>query len=332
MTVGRIYLPFGISTGDPVADVQSIEDPLTIEAFETREDAIGIGLGFPTPALTLATPPVTPPPVRPLVINPIVSSISRSLGYKPSPPPPPTPFTPTPAPPLFNVGIYSYDGDTFDGRDKGGYNPKDHYNATVGFRTKGNCGRPYDQLLGTTLCPWAIDVDVDYNSSVFDSRFLEEEYRPFLGQIGFVPGMAASIKGTLGPVSLVGEWNGALNRAKFIDDQGNSVSITPYAWQISLGYQFDWNPWVEEIGALGNYLTIGYSESRDLAGVTQLINGEPNRVGFIPKRRFILGAGEWVLDNLQFAIEYNLSKDYSKNEGGTGNYASGFFSQLTAVW
>jgi hypothetical protein len=38
------------------------------------------------------------------------------------------------------------------------------------------------------------------------------------------------------------------------------------------------------------------------------------------------------LDNLQFAIEYNLSKDYSKNEGGTGNYASGFFSQLTAVW
>jgi hypothetical protein len=332
MTVGRIYLPFGISTGDPVADVLSIEDPLTIEAFETREDAIGIGLGFPTPALTPATPPVTPPPVRPLVINPIVSSISRSLGYKPSPTPPPTPFTPTPAPPLFNVGIYSYNGDTFDGSDKGGYNPKDHYNATLGFRTKGNWGRPYDQLLGTAFGPWAIDVDVDYNSSVFDSQFLEDEYGAFLGQIGFVPGMAASIKGTLGPLSLVGEWNGALNRAKFIDDLGNSVSITPFAWQISLGYQFDWNPWVEEIGAQGNYITIGYSESRDLAGATQVINGEPDRIGFLPKRRFILGAGEWVLDNLSFAIEYNLNKDYSKNEGGTGNYSNAFFSQLTAVW
>ncbi len=333
MTFGRIYLPFGIGTGDPVADVLSIQDPLTIEGFETREDAIGFGLGFPTPAVTPATPPVTPPPVRPLVINPLVSSISRALGYKPPlTRPRPTPITPTPAPPLFNVGAYAYNGDTFDKRDKGGFKPKDYYNFTVGYRTKGDCGRPFDQLVGSAFCPWTIDVDVDYTSSVFDSLFLEDEYKPFLGQIGFVPGMAASVKATLGPVSLVGEWNGAISRAKFFDDLGNSVSITPSAWQISLGYQFDWNPWVEEIGAQGNYITIGYSQSSDLEGVTRVKDGEQSRVGFLPKRRFIVGAGEWVLDNLQYSIEYNLNKDYSKNAGGSGNYAYGFFSQLTAVW
>lgn len=334
VTLGRIILPFGISTGDPVADVLTIEDPLTIEAFEMRETAIGFGLGFPTPALTPAAPPVTPPPVRQLVINPLISSFMRRLGYDPPPtqPPPPTPITPTPVSPLFNVGFYSYDGNTFEGDDSGGYRPGEHINATVGFRTRGNCGRPYDQLRGSAFCPWSIDVDIDYNNSVFDSRFMEVEYRSFLGQIGLVDGMAASVKATLGPTSLVGEWNGAISRATFTDELGNPVSIKPSAWQITLGYQFDWNPWVEEIGAQGNYLAIGYSESRDLAGVTRLLNDEPIRVGFVPRRRFVVSVGEWVLDGVKFAVEYSHNVDYPQNEGGTGNSANAILSTLTAVW
>ena len=31
-------------------------------------------------------------------------------------------------------------------------------------------------------------------------------------------------------------------------------------------YQFDWNPYVEVIGAQGTYFVIGYSESSDLGG------------------------------------------------------------------
>jgi cell division protein FtsB len=330
---GRMILPFGISTGNPVADVLSIENPLTIEAFETRKTAIGLGLGFPTPALTPATPPVIPPPVKPLAINPLISSLSRHLGYAPPPtrPKPPTPITLTPAPPLFNAGIYFYNGNTLTTPDNRPI-PSDHISATMGFRTKGHCGRPYYELRGADLCPWSIDVAVDYNSSVFDSRFLEAEYEGFLDQIGFVPGMAASVKSTLGPVALIGEWNGAINRARFVDGQGNSVSIKPAAWQLSLGYQFDWNPWVESIGAQGTFLAIGYSESRDLAGVTQLINGEPIRVGAVPKRRLILTGGEWVLDGLKLALEFSRNWDYSKNEGGTGNSANGIFTALTYVW
>jgi len=334
LTFGRIILPFGISTGDPVADVLTIEDPLTIEAFELRNTAIGIGFGFPTPDLTPPTPPVTPPTVRPLVINPLLSSLFRGLGYKPPPkrPPLPTPITPKPPPPLFNVGIYSYDGSTYEGTDTGGYRPEDHFGATAGFRTMGNCGRPYDQLGGSVFCPWSIDVDVDYNSSIFDSRFLEFEYQDFLGQIGFVSGMAASVKATIGPVSFIGEWNGAINRATFTDDLGNRVSIMPSAWQTTIGYQFDWNPWVEEIGAQGNYIAIGYSESRDLAGVKREFNEEITRVGFVPKRRFIVSVGEWVLDNVKLAIEYSHNVDYPQNEGGTGNSADGIFSMFTVVW
>ena len=209
-TVGRMIVPFGISTGDPVADVLTLEDPLTIEAFEMRETAILIGAGFPTRPLAPATPPVASPPVRPRTLNPLVRFISRGLGYNPPPrsPQPPTPVTPTPAPPLFNVGLVVFEGTTSAATD-GGFN----YGATAGFVKKWDCGRPYDEGWSPLSCPFSIDVDVDYNSSVFDSRFLEFEYGDFLEQIGLVPGMASSVKAAVGGLSFVGEWNGALEHA-----------------------------------------------------------------------------------------------------------------------
>lgn len=334
-TFGQIILPFGISTGSPVADVLTISDPLTIEAFEMKEVAFGFGLGFPTPAVTPAAPPVTPPPVRPLVLNPLIGSLMRGLGYAPppTPPPAPTPITAPPTPPLFNVGLYSYHGDTFEGEEKtGGYKPFKHMSATLGFRTQGTCGRIYDHLRDSWLCPWSIDIDVDFNTSVFDSDFLQEEYNTFLGRIGFVPGMAVSVKTTFGPFSFVGEWNGAIGEATFMDDAERSVSIRPSAWQLSLGYQFDWNPWIEEVGAQGNYIAVSYSESRDLAGVMQLANGELSRIGTVPRRRLLVSVGEWVLDSLKFAIEYAHIVDYPTSEGGTGRSANGVFTTLTAVW
>ena len=65
--------------------------------------------------------------------------------------------------------------------------------------------------------------------------------------------------------------------------------MKPSAWQVSFAYQFDWNPWVEEIGAQGTYLAFSHSRSEDLAGFVQ--HGE--RLGFVPWRRFSLSAGEW---------------------------------------
>jgi hypothetical protein len=323
---GRMIVPFGISTGDPVADVLSIADPLTVEAFETREDAMLVGIAFPTPPLARPTPMPAPPPVKPLVLNPLVSAISRSLGYKPFPTPPPERafVTPSPALPPFNAGVYFYNGDTRDQASQGRWSPSEHIGATVGYRTRRGCSYFF--------CPWSIDLDVDYNRSVFDSQFLEFEYRPFLGEIGFVNGMAGSLKANLGPVALVAEWNGAIEHTEFTDGpegQGQSVSIMPHAWQVSLGYQFGWEPWVEEIGAQGTYVTAGYSESRDLGGVN---GSEWNRVGFLPKRRFLVGAGEWILEGFRVAIEYSHDVDYPKSEGGTGRSANSVLSQLTYEW
>ena len=333
LKAGRMVLPFGISTGSTWADVLSVENPLTVEVFETRKTAVGFGLAFPTPALQPLAPPVAAPPVKPQVISPLVQAISKGLGYEPPPTrPQPLPLvSPTPAPPLFNAGIYFYSGNADTTNDM---QPSiwRHVDATVGFHTRGHCGRRYDQLSSGGLCPWTLDVDLSWNSSVYDSQFLENGYVSFLNEIGLVPGATASLKSSLGPVAIVAEWNGALQRAMFVDDANRRISLKPSAWQVSLGYQFDWNPWVETIGDQGTYVSIGYSRSVDLAGVTDNSSGVATRVGYVPEKRLILTAGEWVLEGTRVVFEYSYNWDYPKTQGGTGNIAHGFFASLLYVW
>jgi len=324
LTAGRVVLPFGVSTGHPVTDTLSVNSPLTVEVFETKQTAVGFGLALPTPALKPATPPVIVPPVRPLVVAPFVSAAARSLGYEPVParPKPPTPFNFPPAPPPFDTAVFFFDSQIPGAK-------RTQIGATAGFNTRGHCGRPYDQLGGVGLCPWALNVDVNYNSSIFDSQFLRDGYQSFLQQIGAVPGMAASVKAALGPFSVVGEWNGATRQARFVNGLGTPVGLKPSAWQASLGYQFDWNPWVQEIGQQGTFVSVAYSRSSNLAGTTALINDAPTRVGFVPKSRLLLTAGEWVLETVRLAAEYAYNKDYPVGQGGTGNSAPGFFISLT---
>jgi len=63
---------------------------------------------------------------------------------------------------------------------------------------------PYDQLTYSLICPWTLDFHVDYDTSVFESRFLHSAYLPFLSEIGRVPGVAASVKASFGPFAFVG--------------------------------------------------------------------------------------------------------------------------------
>jgi hypothetical protein len=326
--LGRVIVPFGISTGDPVADVLTIEDPLTVEVFETKQDALLLGIEFPTPPIGPETPIPTPPKARPLLIAPLVAGLASWLGYQPLPTPPPQQTyisAPKPVPP-FVAGIYAYDGNTYKTEGaEGKWNPTKHVGATVGYRNRGACAVPF-------CIPWSFQVDVDWANSVFEANLLRDEYKVFLDDIAFEPGMAFHTRASLGPVSLVAEWNGALEHTTFRDDAGVRRRISPNAWQVSVAYQLDWNRWVEVIGLQGTYITAGYSESNDLAGVMRDIGGNLVRVGFVPERRFLVGVGEWVLPNLRISVEYSRVDDYGRSRGGTGRSADGVLSLLTFEW
>lgn len=322
--LGREVLHFGTSTGVARLDTLSIGTPLTTEVFENRQTAAGLEFAFPTPPLKPPPAPVTVPPVRPLVIAPVVSNLMRTLGYKPLPERVVklAPVTPPIAPPPFYGSILAYKGSELIAPDRTHIH---NFNASLGYRTQGHCGKTYEDLRSSLVCPWTVDVHVDYNTSVFESRFLAATYTPFLDQIGLIPGMAASVKASFGPFALVGEVNSAIKQARFLDALGTQADLKPTTWQLALAYQFDWNPWVTEIGAQGDFVSVVYTGSKDMAGVTNLVNGVPTRVGFVPQNALYVTWGEWVMEGLKVALEYQAKWDYPQSEGGTGTIAHGAF-------
>jgi uncharacterized coiled-coil protein SlyX len=322
--LGREVLHFGTSTGVARLDTLSIGTPLTTEVFENRQTFAGLEFAWPVPPLTPPLAPVVVPPVQPLVIAPAVSQLMRWLGYTPLPQRPvrPTPVTPLPEPSPFYGSFVVYRGSDEIAPNR----PyTEDFNASLGYRTSGHCGVPYEQLRWSLVCPWRIDFHVDYGSSVFESKFLRASYLPFLDQIGRVPGMAASVKASFGPFAVVGEFNSALNGVSFVDGLGNTKTMTPMTWQASIAYQFDWNPWITEIGQQGSFVSLAYSGSQGMSGTTALISGVPTRVGFVPQNKLLLTYGEWVMDGLKIAIEGAVSWDYPQSSGGTGEVVYGAF-------
>ena len=317
-------LHFGTSTGVARLDTLSIGTPLTTEVFENRQTAAGLEFALPTPPLKPPPVPGVIPPVRPLVLAPLVSQTARWLGYTPLPQRvvPLVPVTPpVPLPPFYgSIMVYK-------GSEDFGFNRTDiqDFNASLGFRTQGHCGRLYEELQSSLICPWTLDTHVDYSTNVFESIFLHSSYRPFLDQIGSVPGIAWSLKSSFGPFALVGEVNSAIEDVIFFDGSGIFRNISPMTWQVALAYQFDWNPWIHEIGAQGNFLSVAYSGSRDMAGAIAFLSGVPTRVGFVPEHRLFITAGEWVMPDLKVAVEYSANWDYSPSAGGTGGFFHGIF-------
>ena len=331
LRVGRQPLPFGSSSGVFKADALSVDSPLTVEAFELKKTAIGLGFGLPTPLPVRTGPPVFAPPVKPLLFSPLVERLASTMGYR-SPAArlrPPNPVATEPKLPPFYGSVYLYESADPEATAR---RYKDNISARLGFRANGHCGRNYSELGNVGLCPWTLDIHADYNSSVFESKFLASEYGAFVRQMGAVKGMAVNAKATLGRIALGAEWNGATERAQFVDSLGNGISIQPSAWAVSVGYQFDWNPWVTSIGGQGTFAAIGYSETRDLAGVNTVSNGVTSRLGALPKQRLTLTLGEWLMDGVKLVFEYSLIRDYPVVDGGTDATGRSLAAVLTYAW
>lgn len=324
---GRDVLRFGTSTGVARLDSLSLSGPLPTDAFESRQELIEIEFAFPSPALAALPPPVVIPPSRPMVIAPLIQSLAGRIGYNAALAAPgrlPATQAPPELPPIYG-SMALFDSSAEFGTNR---SVSQNVNASIGYRTRGTCGSNYEDLEGSWSCPWSFDVRLDYVSSLFDSRFLREEYRQFLPQIGQVPGVAATMRLSAGPFALVGELSGASGSATMVDDAGRRVRLNPAAWAASIAYQFDWNPWLEKIGEQGTFVALMYSGTSDMAGVQRSVNGAFTRVGTLPRTRVALTGGEWLTDNLKITAEISSNWDYAIREGGTGKQVLGFLTSL----
>lgn len=325
---GKVIIPFGLSTGNSLTDALSVDDPLTISAFEFRRTAVGLDISWPTQK-HINSKPVSRPPINNKFFTPALKWFGRGLGYKAATVEPllKTVSAPQALPPL-NLSLYYYDSDSE------GSSP-DQFNVSLGYRNRSHCGVTYQELAGknnSIFCPWSMDFKIDYNSSIYNSRFLSEEYGVYAKEIGKIPGMAGSVKASFSALSIITEWNASMKEASFTDASNNSILIRPATWQLSLAYQFDWNPWLESIGGQGTYLSLSYSQSRGFAGANSLIDATIKRTGNLAKRKVLLSLGEWILEELNFTLEYSYAFDYPVNEGGTGKVEQGIYSVISYAW
>ena len=104
--------------------------------------------------------------------------------------------------------------------------------------------------------------------------------------------------------------------------------MMPMTWQASIAYQFDWNPWIQEIGAQGDSYRWDIPAARTWRACRSCKNGIPTRIGFVPQHRLFLTGGEWVMDGLKVAVEYSANWDYPVSAGGTGKLAHGWFGLI----
>lgn len=245
LQTGRIFVPFGISTGAVVGDTLTITDPLTIEAFETRADVVLIGYA---------------------------KELDNGL----------------------NAAIYFFNGDT----SKGGTNDHiEHYGATLRY--------------GSEVSGISYSVGVDYLSSVFESEELKIVF-PGALTAGYTPGIAAHFKVFLNGFSIVGEYNGAIGRTRFMTIDGDILNLEPKAWQVQLAYE-------TTLFARDTYFSLDYSESYELQGA-------------FAKRRYLANIGMWIHHGILLGIEYGHEEDYGIGDGGTGATSDFIIGQLAYEW
>ena len=325
---GVEVLHFGTSTGVARLDTLSIGTPLTTEVFENRQTAGGLEFAWPTPPRQPPPAPVVVPRVSPLVVAPAVSQLMRWLGYTPLPE---RPFRPTPVtfpfdPPPFYGSVMTYRGSDsiIPGRTK-----IDDYNASLGFRTRGHCGVPYDQLTYSLICPWTVDFHVDYDTSVFESRFLHSSYLPFLTQIGQDSRNGREPQNQFRPIRVRGRgkyrasgrqvFRRARHCEKHDADDLAGFDCLPVR--------------LESVGngdrRAGRLHLVGiFRQQRHGGRDNPATTGLPTRIGFVPQHRLFLTGGEWVMDGLKVAVEYSANWDYPVSAGGTGRVAHGWFGLI----
>lgn len=153
-----------------------------------------------------------------------------------------------------------------------------------------------------------LGLNLSYTNDLGDSDGLEVE-----GAEGYdrVAGISASAMLTIGSVSVLGEFLGAMDTFGADYVAFGDYGAKPSAWMVEAAYGFE---------LAGKEATLAASyQTTDEALVLEL-----------PKKRYLVGLSAEVMDGLSLGVEWARDTDHSADEGGSGEHTDNFTVQLAA--
>ena len=153
-----------------------------------------------------------------------------------------------------------------------------------------------------------LGLNLSYTNDLGDSDGLEVE-----GGEGYdrVAGISASAMLTIGSISVLGEYLGAMDTFGADYVAFGDYGAKPSAWMVEVAYGFE---------LAGKEVTLAASyQTTDEALALEL-----------PKKRMLVGLSAEVMDGLSLGVEWARDTDYSIEDGGTGENSDNFTIQLAA--
>jgi hypothetical protein len=142
-------------------------------------------------------------------------------------------------------------------------------------------------------------IGVDYINSVLDADGLSGFFPDSL-ESDYIPGMGGHALVSFKGFGLISEYITAVDTVN---------GLEPEAWQLEGYYKY-------MIGDRELVLSLAYSQTDDLAG-------------HLPESRIAAACSLELFKNIGFAMEYTHDKDYEVSDGGTGEGADAFITQLS---
>ena len=150
-----------------------------------------------------------------------------------------------------------------------------------------------------------LGLNLSYTNDLGDSDAFEG------GFMGRTAGLSASAMLTMGSVSVLGEYLGAMDTFGADYVAFGDYGAKPSAWMVEAAYGFE---------LAGKEATLAASyQTTDEALALEL-----------PKKRMLVGLSAEVMDGLSLGVEWARDTDYSVDEGGTGENSDNFTVQLAA--
>ena len=148
-----------------------------------------------------------------------------------------------------------------------------------------------------------LGVNLSYTNDVGDSDGLQDVVTD-VENYNRVAGISASAMLTIGSISVLGEYLGAMDT--FGGDYGK-----PSAWMVEVAYGF-------ELGGKEVTLAASYQTTDEALAIE------------LPKKRMLVGLSSEVMDGLSLGFEWARDTDYSVEDGGSGENTDNFTVLLAA--